>query len=258
MRNLGESHAGNSKGIVFGISGGQGSRLLFCQSQVDHSSEGDNQSACQFLAIRASSIVRIDITSNCAISFSCSSDCSFSKFSSTCSSKCSSKCSSQCSSKCYSKCSSKCSCKCSYETESPVLCAVEVAKHALESYHMLLAQVVIIPAENSDDICDIKPSGGHSVHEASDHRLEIWSDRRLLCLASSCEALLPLVWDPAWTRPCWMSPGLSECSCADGCWSCDAPDCVWCLCRDRRRHSRDHASGTSPSSDAWSAQWSTH
>ena len=40
-----------------------------------------------------------------------------------------------------------------------------------ESYHMLIARVVIVPAENSDGICDIGPSGGHRVHEASDHRL---------------------------------------------------------------------------------------
>jgi len=36
---------------------------------------------------------------------------------------------------------------------------------------MLIARVVIVPAENSDGIRDIGPSGGHRVHKASDHRL---------------------------------------------------------------------------------------
>jgi hypothetical protein len=36
---------------------------------------------------------------------------------------------------------------------------------------MLIAQVLIVPAENSNGIGDIGPSGGHGVHEASNHRL---------------------------------------------------------------------------------------
>jgi len=36
---------------------------------------------------------------------------------------------------------------------------------------MLIARVVIVLAEDSDGICNIGPSGGHRVHEASDHRL---------------------------------------------------------------------------------------
>jgi hypothetical protein len=36
---------------------------------------------------------------------------------------------------------------------------------------MLIARVVIVSAENSDGKCDIVPSGGHHVHEASDHQL---------------------------------------------------------------------------------------
>ena len=36
---------------------------------------------------------------------------------------------------------------------------------------MLIARVVILPAENSDGICDIGLSGGHRVQKASDHRL---------------------------------------------------------------------------------------
>jgi len=36
---------------------------------------------------------------------------------------------------------------------------------------MLITRVVIVPAENSDGICDIWPSGSHRVYEASDHRL---------------------------------------------------------------------------------------
>ena len=124
MRDLCESHTAYSKGIVFGIGRGLGSRLLFSRLPVDRSSEGDDQSTCRFIVIWASSIVRIDITSKSAFSF---------------------------------------------ETQMPVLRAVEVPKHALESYHMLIARVVIVPAENSYGICDIGLSGGHRVHEASDH-----------------------------------------------------------------------------------------
>jgi len=36
---------------------------------------------------------------------------------------------------------------------------------------MLIARVVTVPAENSHGICNIGPSDGHRVHEASDHRL---------------------------------------------------------------------------------------
>jgi len=36
---------------------------------------------------------------------------------------------------------------------------------------MLNAQVVIVPAESSNGICDIGPSGGHRVHQASDYRM---------------------------------------------------------------------------------------
>ena len=63
MRDLGGSHAAYSEGAVFGIGRGLGSRLLFSRSPVDRSSEGDDQSTCRFIVIRASSIVRIDITS---------------------------------------------------------------------------------------------------------------------------------------------------------------------------------------------------
>jgi hypothetical protein len=53
-----------------------------------------------------------------------------------------------------------------------VLCAIEVPKQALESYHILIARVVIEPADNPDAICDIGLSGGHHIQKASDHRLE--------------------------------------------------------------------------------------
>jgi hypothetical protein len=36
---------------------------------------------------------------------------------------------------------------------------------------MLIARVVTVPAENSDRICDIGPSGSHRIHQASNHRL---------------------------------------------------------------------------------------
>jgi hypothetical protein len=55
--------------------------------------------------------------------------------------------------------------------QTPVLRAVAVPKHALESYHKLIASVMIVPAEKSDGIWNIGPSGGHHTHEASDHRL---------------------------------------------------------------------------------------
>jgi len=147
MWDLCESHTAYSKGIVFGSGHGLGSWLLLSRSPVDRSSEGDDKSTCRFIVIQASSIVRIDITSKCAFSFSFSSEHAFSKFSSEYSSECST------------------------ETQLPVLRAVEVPKHPFESYHMLIARVVIVSAENSDGICDIGPSGGHRVHETSYHRL---------------------------------------------------------------------------------------
>jgi len=128
MWDLCESHAAYSKGILLGISCGLGSRLLFSRSPVDRSSQGDDQSTCGFIVIQASSIVRIDITFKCSISFSS-------------------------------------------ETQTPVLCTVEVSKYGFESYHMLIARVLIVPAETSDGIGDIGPCGGHSVHESTDHRL---------------------------------------------------------------------------------------
>ena len=36
---------------------------------------------------------------------------------------------------------------------------------------MLIVWVMIVPAENSDGICNIGQSGSHHVHESSDHRL---------------------------------------------------------------------------------------
>jgi len=53
----------------------------------------------------------------------------------------------------------------------PVLCAVEVPKHALESYHMLIAQVLDVLAENADGICNNGLSGSHRIHKVSEHRL---------------------------------------------------------------------------------------
>jgi hypothetical protein len=41
----------------------------------------------------------------------------------------------------------------------------------LESYQILIARVVIVPAENPNGICTIGPWGIHREHEASDHRL---------------------------------------------------------------------------------------
>jgi hypothetical protein len=116
MQYLGESPAANSKGIVFGIDRGLRCRQLFSRSPVDRSSERDDQSTCQSIVIRASSIVRNDITSKCAFTFT--SECTL------------------------SKCSSEYSSECSSETQSPVLCAVDVPKHMTESYHLLIARVV--------------------------------------------------------------------------------------------------------------------
>src|SRR5882757_9216283 len=69
MRDLCKSHAADSKGIVFSIGRGLGSRTLFSQSPVDRSSEGDDQSTSRFIVIWASSIVRINITSKCTFFF---------------------------------------------------------------------------------------------------------------------------------------------------------------------------------------------
>jgi len=70
MRDLCECLPAYSDGIVFGIRRGLGSWWLISRSPVDRSSEGDEQSSCQFIVIQASSIVRIDITSNCTFFFS--------------------------------------------------------------------------------------------------------------------------------------------------------------------------------------------
>jgi hypothetical protein len=55
--------------------------------------------------------------------------------------------------------------------QTPVLHAVEVPQYALESYHMLIARVIIVPAEDSDGIWDIGLSGGHCAQKPSNHRL---------------------------------------------------------------------------------------
>ena len=144
MRDLWQWHAAYTNGIVLGIGHGLGSGLLFSRSPVNRSSEGDDQSTCRLIVIQSSSIVRIESTSKCCLIFSSGSS---------------------------SECSSKCSSECSSETQTPVLCAVEVLEHALESYHMLSARVGIVPAENSNRICNIGPTGSHCVHLASDHRL---------------------------------------------------------------------------------------
>jgi hypothetical protein len=61
--------------------------------------------------------------------------------------------------------------ECSFETQSPVLHADEVLKRVHESYHMLIARVMIVPAENSDGIRNIRLRSGHCVLEDSDLRL---------------------------------------------------------------------------------------
>jgi len=138
MGALCESPAAYSRGRVLGISHGLGSWLLFSWSRVDHASKVDDQSTCRFIVFPASSIVRINITSKCTFSIS-------------------------------SESSSECSSECSSAMQTPVLHAVVVPKHAFQSYHMLIAQVMIAPAENSDGICDIRPSVGHRVYNASGH-----------------------------------------------------------------------------------------
>jgi len=69
MQDLCESHAAYTKGIVFGIGHGLGSRLLFCRCLVDRSSTGDDQSSCRFIVIGASSIVQINISTKCTFRF---------------------------------------------------------------------------------------------------------------------------------------------------------------------------------------------
>jgi len=132
MQDLCEPHAAYSKGIVLGINHGLGCRLLYSRSPVNRSSEGDVQTTSWFTIIRASSIVRINVSSKCAFSFSS---------------------------------------ECSSGTRTPIISAAEVSKHVLQSYHMLDSQIVIILAGNSDGICNIGTSGGYCVHLATDHQL---------------------------------------------------------------------------------------
>jgi len=70
MRHLWKSGAAFSEVVVFAIGRDLASGLLFSQSPVDRSSKSDDQSTCRFIVIRASSIVRIDRTSQCAFCFS--------------------------------------------------------------------------------------------------------------------------------------------------------------------------------------------
>jgi len=118
MRDQCEPHAAYPKRMLFGIGRGLGSRILLSRFSVDRSSDGDDQSTCRYIVIRASSIVRINITSKCTFCFSSA-------------------------------------------RQSPVLRAIEAPKHVFESYHILIAGVVIVPAENSNGICHMGPSGGH-------------------------------------------------------------------------------------------------
>jgi len=68
-----------------------------------------------------------------------------------------------------SKCTFSFPSECCSESQMPVLRAVEVPKHWFASYHMLIVCLVIVPAENSDDICYIRPSGSHRIDTVSDH-----------------------------------------------------------------------------------------
>jgi len=132
MRDLCESHAAYSKGIVFGIRRGMRSQPLLSPSSVNRSSTGDEQTTCRLIVMRASTMVLIDIASECTLSVSS---------------------------------------KCSFETQTSVLHTIVVPKQVLQSYHMLMARVLIVPAENSDGRCNMGPSGGYHVHKASKHQL---------------------------------------------------------------------------------------
>lgn len=89
----------------------------------------------------ASSTVRIDVTASCALSISS---------------------------------------ECSSETQSPVLCYDEVAKHTLVSYRILCVLIVIERAKNSEGISNIRRSGGHRVHEASHEQLVLVGSQAML------------------------------------------------------------------------------
>jgi hypothetical protein len=52
--------------------------------------------------------------------------------------------------------------------QSPVFCAVDVSKHALGSYHMLIAPIMSLPAENWEGGGYTAPIGSHHVNMASD------------------------------------------------------------------------------------------
>jgi len=49
--------------------------------------------------------------------------------------------------------------------------AVQISKCPLHSYHMLLARVVAVPAENANSKRDIGPSCSHRIHKTPNHRL---------------------------------------------------------------------------------------
>jgi hypothetical protein len=54
--------------------------------------------------------------------------------------------------------------------QTPVLRDIEVPKHTLESYHRLIARVVILWAEDSEDIYDIGPTGDYIQFKGFDDR----------------------------------------------------------------------------------------
>lgn len=52
-----------------------------------------------------------------------------------------------------------------------VLGSVKVPQHGVESYYIILAQVVILLADQYEGTCDIGLSGCHCIYTASNHRL---------------------------------------------------------------------------------------
>jgi hypothetical protein len=63
--------------------------------------------------------------------------------------------------------------KCGFSSkmQMPVLHVINVPKHPLDTYHLLITRVLIVPPDSSDGKCDIGPSGNHCVHKTSNRRL---------------------------------------------------------------------------------------
>jgi len=71
MTDLSQSKAANSKNVAFSTGYGLGCQLLLSQSPIDHFFRADDQPTHWFIVIWASSLVQMEISSDCTFSCTC-------------------------------------------------------------------------------------------------------------------------------------------------------------------------------------------